>query len=208
MDNIEIIRAAEEWQRAGAYSVRIQGMNRQHGISLREEFDDLDGEPSRYIVALDGGYPVATCRFFEKDEKSVSLGRVVVLPEGLDYADRNNQYDDRRPCDIGHVAVMSVADGEIAEPAGADRACHGGKSEQADGCDRRRSRDMSDALLEVDPHDHVHRAASHGKCGFDQAVVDLCQGSLHLPDKERGTSEYQRNDGTPYIDGCSHDQSA
>ncbi len=81
MDNIEIIRAAEEWQRAGAYSVRIQGMNRQHGISLREEFDDLDGEPSRYIVALDGGYPVATCRFFEKDEKSVSLGRVVVLPE-------------------------------------------------------------------------------------------------------------------------------
>ena len=27
--NIEVIRGEAEWQRAGAYSVRIQGMNRQ-----------------------------------------------------------------------------------------------------------------------------------------------------------------------------------
>ena len=43
----EIIRAEEEWQRAGAYSVRIQGMNRQHHISLREEFDDHDADGTR-----------------------------------------------------------------------------------------------------------------------------------------------------------------
>ena len=42
MDNIRVMRAEEEWQRAGAYSVRIQGMNRQYHISLREEFDELD----------------------------------------------------------------------------------------------------------------------------------------------------------------------
>ncbi len=29
---MEILRATEEWQRAGAYSVRIEGMNRQHHI--------------------------------------------------------------------------------------------------------------------------------------------------------------------------------
>ena len=78
---IEVMRAEEEWQRAGAYSVRIQGMNRQHHISLREEFDENDGEGTRYIVLLDGGYPVATCRFYPLDSASVMIGRVVVLPE-------------------------------------------------------------------------------------------------------------------------------
>ena len=53
---MEVMRATEEWQRAGAYSVRIEGMNRQHHISLRDEFD-------------------------ENDTGSVILGRVVILPE-------------------------------------------------------------------------------------------------------------------------------
>lgn len=77
----EIIRAEEEWQRAGAYSVRIQGMNRQHHISLREEFDDHDTDGTQYIVLLDDGYPIATCRFYEVNATEVVLGRVVVLPE-------------------------------------------------------------------------------------------------------------------------------
>ena len=78
---IEVLRAESEWQRAGAYSVRIQGMNRQHHISLREEFDEHDREGTKYIVLLDDGYPVATCRFYGVDAESVALGRVVVLPE-------------------------------------------------------------------------------------------------------------------------------
>ena len=77
----EIIRAEKEWQRAGAYSVRIQGMNRQHHISLREEFDEHDNDKTRYIVILDDGYPIATCRFYETGDNEVVLGRVVVLPE-------------------------------------------------------------------------------------------------------------------------------
>ena len=78
---INVLRATEEWQRAGAYSVRIQGMNRQHGISLREEFDDNDKDGTNYIVLLDGDYPIATCRFYETDKDTVLIGRVVVLPE-------------------------------------------------------------------------------------------------------------------------------
>ena len=87
---IEVLRAEEEWQRAGAYSVRIQGMNRQYHISLREEFDEHDCEGTKYIVLLDDGYPFATCRFYEISEKSVVLGRVVVLPEyrGKEYGRR------------------------------------------------------------------------------------------------------------------------
>ena len=68
MDDIKTLRATETWQRAGEYSVRIQGMNRQHHISLQEEFDEHDGDKSKYIVLIDDTYPVATCRFYELDE--------------------------------------------------------------------------------------------------------------------------------------------
>ena len=81
VNHLEVMRAEAEWQRAGAYSVRIQGMNRQYHISLRDEFDEHDSEGTKYIVLLDDGYPVATCRFYEEREDAVILGRVVVLPE-------------------------------------------------------------------------------------------------------------------------------
>ena len=79
--NIEVVRATETWQQAGAYYVRIQGMAKQHNIALREEFDEHDGDESKYIVLLDDEYPVATCRFYELDNSTVLVGRVVVLPE-------------------------------------------------------------------------------------------------------------------------------
>ena len=79
--NYEVLRAEEEWQRAGAYSVRVQGMNRQYHIPLREEFDEHDCDGTKYIVLLDDGYPVATCRFYKISDKVVILGRLVVLPE-------------------------------------------------------------------------------------------------------------------------------
>ena len=82
---MEVLRATEEWQRAGAYSVRIEGMNRQHHISLRDEFDEHDCDGTRYIVMLDDGYPVATCRFYEVDDLSVIIGRLVVLPDYRDH---------------------------------------------------------------------------------------------------------------------------
>ncbi|MBR5358648.1 MAG: GNAT family N-acetyltransferase [Clostridiales bacterium] len=78
---MEIMRATEEWQRAGAYSVRIEGMNRQHHISLREEFDEHDCDGTKYIILLDDGYPLATCRFYEEEASTVIIGRVVVLPD-------------------------------------------------------------------------------------------------------------------------------
>ncbi len=83
--SMEVLRATEEWQRAGAYSVRIEGMNRQHHISLRDEFDEHDCDGTKYIVMLDDGYPVATCRFYEFDELSVIIGRLVVLPDYRDH---------------------------------------------------------------------------------------------------------------------------
>ena len=79
--DIRVMRATETWQRAGAYYVRIQGMARQHGITLRREFDEHDTPDTKYIVLTDGDFPVATCRLFPLTESAAEIGRVVVLPE-------------------------------------------------------------------------------------------------------------------------------
>lgn len=88
--DIEIMRATETWQQAGAYYVRIQAMARQYHITLPEEFDEHDTPDTKYIVLLENDFPIATCRLYElpeeTDEKgrkvrAMMFGRVVVLPE-------------------------------------------------------------------------------------------------------------------------------
>ena len=79
--DIQVIRARETWQQAGAYYVRIQGMAKQHGITLRREFDEHDTPDTSYIVLTDSDFPVATCRFYPLGGGSAMIGRVVVLPE-------------------------------------------------------------------------------------------------------------------------------
>ncbi len=78
---MEIIRATETWQRAGAYYVRIQAMAKKHHITLPEEFDAIDTPDTRYILALDEEFPVGTARIYPLDGGSMMIGRVVVLPE-------------------------------------------------------------------------------------------------------------------------------
>lgn len=78
---IRVMRATELYQQAGAYFVRIHGMAKAHGITLRREFDEHDGPDTHYIVLLDGEYPVATCRMYPLGNGAAMLGRVVVLPE-------------------------------------------------------------------------------------------------------------------------------
>ncbi len=78
---MEVIRAEEIWQQAGAYYVRIQAMAKKHHITLRQEFDEHDTPETKYIVLLEKDFPIATCRFYELDSQRVMIGRVVVLPE-------------------------------------------------------------------------------------------------------------------------------
>ena len=88
-------------------SVRVQGMNRQHHISLREEFDGHDGDESKYIVLLDDTYPVATCRFYELDQRSALVGRVVVLPEyrGLHLGSRVIREAEKWITELGYTII-------------------------------------------------------------------------------------------------------
>lgn len=48
---------------------------------FRDEFDEID-ERAVHLVAYDGDIPVATCRFFQSDEKNTYLlGRLAVIKE-------------------------------------------------------------------------------------------------------------------------------
>ncbi len=81
LPSFSIIRATETWQQAGAYYVRIQAMAKKHHIALRQEFDEHDGPDTKHIVIIDNDFPIATARMYPLDEKSMMIGRVVVLPE-------------------------------------------------------------------------------------------------------------------------------
>ena len=81
LPNFEVIRAEETWQQAGAYYVRIQAMAKKHHISLRQEFDEHDTPDTKYIVITEDDFPIATARMYPVDDKSMMIGRVVVLPE-------------------------------------------------------------------------------------------------------------------------------
>lgn len=81
LDSFSIIRATETWQQAGAYYVRIQAMAKKHHITLRQEFDEHDGQDTKYIVVTDHDFPIATARMYPLDERRMMIGRVVVLPE-------------------------------------------------------------------------------------------------------------------------------
>ena len=78
---MEILRATQTAEQAGAYYVRIQAMARKHQIPLEVEFDEHDTPETKYIVAVDDFLPVATCRLYAIDDEHVMLGRIVVLPE-------------------------------------------------------------------------------------------------------------------------------
>lgn len=81
LPSFSIIRAAETWQQAGAYYVRIQAMAKKHHIPLRQEFDEHDGPDTKYIVVTDNDFPIATARMYPLDDTRMMIGRVVVLPE-------------------------------------------------------------------------------------------------------------------------------
>ncbi len=81
LPEMQILRATETWQQAGAYYVRIQAMAKKHHITLRQEFDEHDTPDTKYIVITDKAFPIATARCYPLSQTEMMIGRVVVLPE-------------------------------------------------------------------------------------------------------------------------------
>ena len=77
---MELVRVTQEWQRAGVHFVRAAAMIREFGVCLEGEFAE-DTSESRYVLALDGNYPVATCRLNFLDQKTGRIERVATICE-------------------------------------------------------------------------------------------------------------------------------
>ena len=95
------------------------------------------------------------------------------VADKLDDADDDKDHDDGDPSHIGHVPVMAILNGEVAQAAGANSAGHGGQTHQADGCDGGTPCNGGDALPQVHSEDDLQGAGAHGQDRFDEAVIQL-----------------------------------
>ncbi|MDR0722787.1 MAG: GNAT family N-acetyltransferase [Treponema sp.] len=84
-DTLKTIRVSETWQLAGVYYVRTEGMVKGFHIPLDWEFAD-DSPSSQYLLLLDRGLPVATCRLRLLTDTTAKIERVCVLES---HRDRN-----------------------------------------------------------------------------------------------------------------------
>ncbi|MDR2797228.1 MAG: GNAT family N-acetyltransferase [Treponema sp.] len=84
-DTLKILRVSETWQLAGVYYVRTEGMVKGFQVPLDWEFAD-DSPSSQYLLILDRGLPVATCRLRILTDTTAKIERVCVLES---HRDRN-----------------------------------------------------------------------------------------------------------------------
>lgn len=75
---MNVIRVSETWQRAAVYYLRIQAFVKGQRIPIESEFDQYDGEQTRYVLILEDKEPVATARLQVTDEQTAKIGRVCV----------------------------------------------------------------------------------------------------------------------------------
>jgi len=78
---MKIIRVSETWQRAGVYYVRINAFVRGQKIPLNMEFDEGDGEQTKYVLALENQEPIGTARLHIVDAQTAKIERVCVAAE-------------------------------------------------------------------------------------------------------------------------------
>ncbi len=78
---IKVVRATELWQQAGVFYVRVQCMNEKRRTPLDEEFDSHDNGDTRYLLLLDKGFPIGTCRLFPVSEETAKIGKIAVLED-------------------------------------------------------------------------------------------------------------------------------
>lgn len=77
--DIKILRATEEWQRAGVHYVRTEAMVKDFNLTLEGEFA-ADTPEDIYVLALDANLPVSTARIKMIDAETGKIERVATIP--------------------------------------------------------------------------------------------------------------------------------
>jgi GNAT superfamily N-acetyltransferase len=77
---VKVIRAVEEWQKAGVYYVRFETMCRGFHVPLEMEFGE-DKPGDEYVLVMEDEEPVAACALHCLDAENGKIGRVATRPE-------------------------------------------------------------------------------------------------------------------------------
>ena len=115
------------------------------------------------------------------------------MTETLHNRDDSQNDDDGEPNHVPIAHLVAVADREVAKAAGANGACHGGDTDQADERDHRHARDAGDAFLQIYAENNFQRREAHGSAGFHQPIIHFRQHGFDLPGKEWNRSRDQRH---------------
>ncbi|WP_086313624.1 hypothetical protein A5821_001149 [Enterococcus sp. 7F3_DIV0205] len=68
----------ERWNQAAAFALRYEVFVIEQGISVQDEFDDLDTIDRSYFVVYEGALPIATIRYQNKDDHTIQPDRFCV----------------------------------------------------------------------------------------------------------------------------------
>lgn len=71
----------ERWHQAAAFALRYDVFVLEQGISLQDEFDELDTPEQNYFVVYDHSLAVATIRYQKKDGDTIQPDRFCVRKE-------------------------------------------------------------------------------------------------------------------------------
>ncbi|WP_430607758.1 hypothetical protein IGJ55_001253 [Enterococcus sp. AZ170] len=71
----------ERWHQAAAFALRYDVFVLEQGISLQDEFDELDTPERNYFVVYDHSLAVATIRYQKKDGDTIQPDRFCVRKE-------------------------------------------------------------------------------------------------------------------------------
>lgn len=78
---MEIIKAEKPWELAGVAYVRAQTMAVGLDIPFTIEFDEESLDPYTFVLVLDEGKPVGTCRLEKLNDYTAQIERVIVLTD-------------------------------------------------------------------------------------------------------------------------------
>lgn len=108
---VEVIRAEELWQQAGACYVRIQAAAGRPDFSIQDLFDEQDTSKTKYILILADDFPVASGRMYKLDKEHARMDRFAVLPScrGIGYGRLVLREAERWAIELGykHMVVES-----------------------------------------------------------------------------------------------------
>src|SRR5690606_30534492 len=108
------------------------------------------------------------------------------VTKALDTLDENDEDQHHREHDVGHEALITETNAEIAQAAAAYGTDHGRITDQADDSECQGKRDPWKGFGQEDLEHDLHRRRTHCTGSFNQALIHAAYGAFdHAGDERR-----------------------